>query len=219
VKFWVRIDDSLDVFAEHAVGGMLGLLANAFFAATYIIGLDGVNANKELYPGGWIGHTWKQLYKQLAFILAAAAWAFTMSSLLAFAINRVPGLHLRATEEAELLGMDDDQLGEFAYDYVEVRRDYLAWTPGTANPAGEGMVDTQYLYGTPAHSEMISPSRIPTIDATDPTAADSNKDQKEREKEKSSEKSLERVEEAAPRSEIASEKGSEKAKADSICTI
>ena len=25
--------------------------------------------------------------------------------------------------------MDDDQLGEFAYDYVEVRRDYLAWTP------------------------------------------------------------------------------------------
>lgn len=28
--------------------------------------------------------------------------------------------------------MDDDQLGEFAYDYVEVRRDYLAWTPEQA---------------------------------------------------------------------------------------
>jgi hypothetical protein len=147
-----------------------------------------------------------------------------MSSILAFTINRIPGLHLRATEEAELLGMDDDQLGEFAYDYVEVRRDYLAWTPGTANPAGEGMVDTQYLYGTPAHSEMISPSRIQTIDASDPTASELNKERKEKEKpsekasEKASENSLERVEEK-PRSENMSEKGSDEAKADSICTI
>ena len=30
--------------------------------------------------------------------------------------------------------MDDDQLGEFAYDYVEVRRDYLAWTPASTDP-------------------------------------------------------------------------------------
>ena len=45
-------------------------------------------------------------------------------------------MHLRASEEAELLGMDDDQLGEFAYDYVEVRRDYLAWTPAQNEPLG-----------------------------------------------------------------------------------
>jgi len=51
--------------------------------------------------------------------------------------------------------MDDDQLGEFAYDYVEVRRDYLAWTPGTAAPAAEGVVDTQYLYGTPGKILMV----------------------------------------------------------------
>lgn len=30
--------------------------------------------------------------------------------------------------------MDDDQLGEFAYDYVEIRRDYLAWTPAKDEP-------------------------------------------------------------------------------------
>ena len=51
-----------------------------------------------------------------------------MSAILAYGINLIPGLHLRTSEEAELLGMDDDQLGDFAYGYVEVRRDYLAWS-------------------------------------------------------------------------------------------
>lgn len=43
VKFILRIDDSLDLFAEHAIAGMLGLLANGLFAADYIISLDDVN--------------------------------------------------------------------------------------------------------------------------------------------------------------------------------
>ena len=38
-------------------------------------------------------------------------------------MNLIPGLSLRATEEEEALGMDDAQLGEFAYDYVELRRE------------------------------------------------------------------------------------------------
>lgn len=37
--------------------------------------------------------------------------------------------------------MDDDQLGEFAYDYVEVRRDYLAWQPTTDTPQKEDGID------------------------------------------------------------------------------
>lgn len=37
-------------------------------------------------------------------------------------MNLVPGLSLRATPEEEEIGMDDFQLGEFAYDYVEVTR-------------------------------------------------------------------------------------------------
>jgi ammonium transporter, Amt family len=43
VKHILGIDDSLDIFAQHGVGGMLGLLANALFAADYIISLDNVN--------------------------------------------------------------------------------------------------------------------------------------------------------------------------------
>lgn len=129
----------MDIFAEHAVAGMLGLLANALFSATYIIGLDGVNTG--IIQGGWIDHNYRQLYVQIAYILACTGWAFSISWLLATGINFIPGLHLRASEEAELLGMDDDQLGEFAYDYVEVRRDYLAWTPTHDMPQKEDGVD------------------------------------------------------------------------------
>merc|ERR1712144_167873 len=107
-------------------------MGNGLFASPGVIGLDGVNTG--LFSGGWTYHNWKQMYMQIAYIVACTAYAFVMSALLAFAIDKIPGLKLRASEEAELLGMDDDQLGEFAYDYVEVRRDYLAWTPATDEP-------------------------------------------------------------------------------------
>jgi len=153
VKFWLKIDDALDVFAEHGIAGMLGLLANGIFSAGYIIGLDGVNTG--LYSGGWIEHGWKQLYIQFAYICACTAYAFVMSALIAFVINKIPGLQLRASEEAELLGMDDDQLGEFAYDYVEVRRDYLAWTPAHNDPNHPDEVAQGDRHGIAAHSQML----------------------------------------------------------------
>ena len=40
-------------------------------------------------------------------------------------MNLIPGLRLRASEEAEVLGMDDAEIGEFAYDYVELTRDVI----------------------------------------------------------------------------------------------
>jgi Amt family ammonium transporter len=129
IKYWFKVDDSMDNLAEHGIAGMVGLLFNGLFGADYIIGLDGVSTG--LINGGWINHNWKQLYIQLAYIVACTAYSFVMSALIAGLVNLVPGLHLRASEEAELMGMDDDQLGEFAYDYVEVRRDYLAWSPAT----------------------------------------------------------------------------------------
>jgi Amt family ammonium transporter len=127
IKYLIRIDDSLDVFAEHGIAGMIGLFFNGLFAADYVVGLDGFNIG--IGGQGWVDKNWARLYKQIAYIVACTAYAFVVSALIAYAINFVPGLKLRASEEAELLGMDDDQLGEFAYDYVEVRRDYLAWTP------------------------------------------------------------------------------------------
>ena len=143
----------MDVFAEHGIPGILGLIANALFGATYIIGLDGVNTG--VITGGWIDHNWKQLYIQIAYIVACCAYSFVMSCIIAYGINYVPGLKLRASDEAELLGMDDDQLGEFAYDYVEVRRDYLAWTPAKTDVNGEVNVPQHERHGVGAHADML----------------------------------------------------------------
>jgi Amt family ammonium transporter len=155
IKFWIRIDDSMDVLAEHGIAGIVGLIFNALFAADYVIGLDGVNTG--VITGGWLNHNYKQLYIQIAYIVACIAYSFVVSLLLAYLINYIPGLHLRASEEAELLGMDDDQLGEFAYDYVEVRRDYLAWTPAKDEPEkSESNVNPEDRHGIPEHSEMIT---------------------------------------------------------------
>ena len=164
IKYWVKIDDSMDVFAEHGIAGIVGLLFNGIFGAEYIIGLDGVNTGA--IPGGWIEQNWKQMYVQIAYIAACCGWAFAMSALIAFGINYIPGLHLRASEEAELLGMDDDQLGEFAYDYVEVRRDYLAWTPPTGDRRGKDEeISAADRHGISEHQQMImgeSPSNSDT---------------------------------------------------------
>ena len=142
VKYWIRIDDSMDVFAEHGIAGMIGLFFNGIFGAEYIIGLDGVNVGT--IPGGWIERNWKQLYIQVAYIAAATAYAFVMSAIIALIINYIPGLHLRASEEAELLGMDDDQLGEFA------------WTPTKQDPEKkEYDIPQGDRHGIQEHSEML----------------------------------------------------------------
>ncbi|KAJ7576364.1 ammonium transporter [Mycena floridula] len=123
VKFLVRIDDSLDLFAEHGVGGMIGLFLNGIFASTKIIALDGVNTS---IPGGWIDGNWKQLYIQFTYIVVCSGYSFVVTALIATIVNKIPGLHLRHHEraEAEKLGMD-----EIEANYIEIRR---AFTDGMA---------------------------------------------------------------------------------------
>ncbi|KAG5729792.1 Ammonium transporter MEP3 [Termitomyces sp. T112] len=121
VKFLIRVDDALDLFAEHAVGGIVGLILTAFFATPTVISLDGVNLST---PGGWVNHNWKQLYIQFAYVCATCAYSFVVTAILAKAVDSIPGLRLRNTPEAEKRGMDEIEIGEFASDYIEIRRDF-----------------------------------------------------------------------------------------------
>ena len=86
---------------------MLGLLFNALFADSEIIALDGVNTAAE---GGWLNRNWKQLYIQIAYICACTAYSFVVTALIARGIDLVPTLHLRATPEEEVMGMDDAEV-------------------------------------------------------------------------------------------------------------
>ena len=121
IKFWLHIDDSLDIFAIHGIGGLVGDLCTGLFAADYIAHLDGVT----VIPGGWVNQHWIQLAIQLADGVTGMVYSFTVSCLILVILNYIPGFHLRASEQGEIMGMDETEVGEFAYDYVELSRDVV----------------------------------------------------------------------------------------------
>ncbi|EXJ77356.1 hypothetical protein A1O3_09582 [Capronia epimyces CBS 606.96] len=121
LKFLLRIDDSLDIFAIHGIGGLVGDLLTGLFAADYIAHLDGFSE----IDGGWLNHHYIQLAYQLCDGVTGMAYSFVLSCVILFVINFIPGLHLRASEQEEIMGMDETEIGEFAYDYVELSRDVV----------------------------------------------------------------------------------------------
>ncbi|KAM3522064.1 hypothetical protein NHJ13051_005879 [Beauveria bassiana] len=120
LKFLIGIDDALDIFAVHGVGGIVGNLLTGIFGASYIANLDG----SEHAAIGWIEGNWVQLGYQLAGTCAAFGWSFVLSCVILFLMNLMPGLSLRVSATDEDVGIDDAQLGEFAYDYVELKRNF-----------------------------------------------------------------------------------------------
>lgn len=121
LKFLLRIDDALDIFAVHGVGGLVGNICTGFFAYDRIAALDGVSR----IDGGWLNQHWIQLAYQLADSFAGGLYSFCGTCLILFIMNLIPGLRLRTSEDAEILGMDDTEIGEFAYDYVELTREVV----------------------------------------------------------------------------------------------
>lgn len=67
-----------------------------------------------MIPGGWLNGHYMQLAYQLADSVAGFAYSFGGTCIILFVMNLIPGLSLRASEEAEILGIDDAELGEFA---------------------------------------------------------------------------------------------------------
>lgn len=111
-KFLLQIDDTLDLFAEHAIGGVIGLIFNGFFASQTIISLDEVNTS---IVGGWVDHNWKQLYIQVGYVASVCGYTFVVTAILAKAVDLVPGLHLRTTPEGEALGLDEVEVSETCF--------------------------------------------------------------------------------------------------------
>ncbi len=93
MKRVLRIDDSLDVFSVHGVGGMIGLLLTAVFSAAAFggVGLD---------EGGVSG----QFVAQVVGILATLVWCVVASFVLLKVIDMIVPLRVSAEEETE--GLD-----------------------------------------------------------------------------------------------------------------
>lgn len=121
IKVYLNVSDNLDILAEHGMAGFISLIFMGIFASKTVIGYDGYSDHE----GGWINHNWKQLYKQIAYSFACVGYCCVVTGLILIIMDRIPILKLRCDEEAEERGMDEDQIGEFAYDYVEVRRNFF----------------------------------------------------------------------------------------------
>ncbi|MBS7230914.1 ammonium transporter [Flavobacterium psychroterrae] len=99
-----KIDDALDVFACHGVGGMVGMLLTGVFASKAINPAVGDNQ-------GLIFGTPTLFINQLTALVIVSIFAFVGSYILFYVVNKITPL--RVTEEKEELGLDISQHGEF----------------------------------------------------------------------------------------------------------
>jgi Amt family ammonium transporter len=94
MKRSLGVDDSLDVFPVHGVGGLLGTFLTGVFAAA---ALGGVGYADGQTMGG-------QILVQLAGIVATAVWSGAITFVLLKASDALVGLRVAADEETE--GLD-----------------------------------------------------------------------------------------------------------------
>ncbi len=100
----------------------------------YIAHLDGFS----VIPGGWLNGHYIQLGYQLADCVTGFSYSFFGTCIILFLMNLVPGLSLRVDMQEEELGLDEAQIGEFAYDYVELRREFGDVILGEGAEGSEG---------------------------------------------------------------------------------
>ena len=98
----LKVDDALDVFAVHGVGGTFGAIATGIFATTAI----------NAYPGLIDGNP-QQVLIQIAAVAATAAYAIVATFIIVKVVGLVLGLRVNAEDEE--MGLDLAVHGEIAY--------------------------------------------------------------------------------------------------------
>ena len=108
LKRVLRVDDSLDVFPVHGVGGMLGTLSVAIFASPAL----GVFKGRGFAEG--ITSIGQQFGVQLTGVIATVAYTALLSFVILKVIEKTIGL--RVTREEEIGGLDIALHEERGYD-------------------------------------------------------------------------------------------------------
>ncbi len=102
LRLRARVDDALDVFAVHGVGGTWGALATGLFATAAVGGVDGL-------LGGNAG----QLVTQVVGVAVVGAYSAAVTAGILFVVNLVIPIRVAGPEEEA--GLDLAQHGEIAY--------------------------------------------------------------------------------------------------------
>ncbi len=95
----VSLDDALDVFAVHGLGGMLGLIGTGIFAT----------------EGGLIDGQSKLFIANLLLIVSTAFYSLLVTVIILKLIEFLPGIQLRSSTTEEDNGLDISDHGERAY--------------------------------------------------------------------------------------------------------
>jgi Amt family ammonium transporter len=98
------LDDSLDVFSVHGVGGIWGAIATGLFAVEAIGGKTGLIAGNA----GQVGI-------QIVGILATLLYSGIVTVVIIKLLDVIPGLGIRAEQAHEAQGLDLAAHGERAY--------------------------------------------------------------------------------------------------------
>lgn len=104
-KTKLGVDDTLDAFAVHGMGGIVGSLC------VVLIGYAGSPAGVE---GVLFGGSWDLAWREVVGILATCGYAFVMTWIIAKVMDKTMGI--RVDEEKELAGLDLAEHSESAYD-------------------------------------------------------------------------------------------------------
>ncbi|MBB3032775.1 ammonium transporter [Alteriqipengyuania lutimaris] len=106
VRRW-GIDDSLDVFAVHGVGGILGSLLLGLFMSS---ALGGTGYPEGVTPAGQLG-------AQALGVAAVALWSAVLTGILALAINIFSPMRVKKKHEME--GLDISSHGERGWHFTD----------------------------------------------------------------------------------------------------
>ena len=107
----MRLDDSLDVWAIHGVGGTIGMLAVGLFFGVGFMGLTELNS-----AWGTDLSRAEHIVRQLGTIGVAWGWSFGVTLVILLVLQRTIGLRVDAEEEEA--GLDVSQHGEAAYERI-----------------------------------------------------------------------------------------------------
>jgi Amt family ammonium transporter len=102
LKFKFNVDDTLDVFGVHCVGGIVGALLTGVFAMESIGGVKGLME----------GNT-NQFYAQVVGVVAVVIYCAVVSYIILKIINMLLGLRLTPADEQ--MGLDRSQHGEMLH--------------------------------------------------------------------------------------------------------
>ena len=100
----VNLDDALDVFAVHGIGGIIGVIATGIFAEKAIGGTEGLIEGSSTL-----------LVENIILVIVTVVYSLIVTLILLKVLDIIPGLGLRSDESEEDQGLDVSDHGERGY--------------------------------------------------------------------------------------------------------